>query len=336
MLLLVGAVLALLAMEGAVRVLDVPPRPLEPLPLSIYRLSTNPVIGYEYCPTQEQPASAEPHAWTINADGFRDRERSLTKAAGTYRIVALGDSTTAGNGIPDPGDLFTSKLEALLEAGAADGQRCEVLNMGVGGYHTFQEVETLRAKGLKYDPDLVLVTLCLNDFDLGSDGGVYEQLRERNRFAPVHPRLAAYRRLLRVSRLAFVLCHRLGLGMSDNEWERHYLEQVLGGDSPVRAGLAALSELRQEHGFEVLVVVLPYFDEPYSDYQGYEEHRRVLEDARGLAGIEVVDLLARFGAVSDELALFSFDGLHMNQRGHAELARMLSELLRERAEAALR
>lgn len=325
-----SATLALLFLECAVRILDVPPRPLAPLPLSIYRLSANPVIAYEYCPSHERPAGAGPaESWSINADGFRDREHALVKPAGTYRIVALGDSTTAGNGIADPAERFTERLEGLL-TGPGAAARCEILNMGVGGYHTLQEVETLRTKGLKYDLDLVLVTLCLNDFHLGSDGGVYHELRARNPFA-VDPGRSVYRRLLRCSRLAFVLHHRLGLELSGSEWERRYAAENLGGSSPVRVGLERLSALQREHGFEALVVILPFFERPFRSYRAHDEHRRVIEAARGLPGIMVVDLLERFAALSDDAARFSEDGLHLSRRGHEDMARILADVLQERA-----
>ena len=50
LLIVASSVLAFLVMEIVVRVLDVPPGPLAPLPILSYRLSANPVISYEYRP----------------------------------------------------------------------------------------------------------------------------------------------------------------------------------------------------------------------------------------------------------------------------------------------
>ena len=47
----------------------------------------------------------------------------------------------------------------------------EVLNFGVSGYNTQQEVETLREKGLRYSPDLVVLAVCVNDA-LSHAGGI--------------------------------------------------------------------------------------------------------------------------------------------------------------------
>jgi hypothetical protein len=70
----------------------------------------------------------------INSQGLRDYEYSLTKPAGVYRIMLLGDSTTLGWGVPL--NNTTSKiLERSLNAKLLPGyDRVEVLNAGVGNY----------------------------------------------------------------------------------------------------------------------------------------------------------------------------------------------------------
>lgn len=50
-------------------------------------------------------------------------------ASETARIVALGDSLTAGLGVA-PGDAFPAKLQAALQAG---GHNVEIINAGVSG-----------------------------------------------------------------------------------------------------------------------------------------------------------------------------------------------------------
>lgn len=48
--------------------------------------------------------------------------------------------------------------------------------MGVGGYHTLQEIETLREVGMAFNPDIIMVGFVINDFDEDVDGGVYQNL----------------------------------------------------------------------------------------------------------------------------------------------------------------
>ena len=55
-------------------------------------------------------------------------------------------------------------MENILNA-RSSGLRYEVINFGVEGYNTFSELEQLKIKGLKYDPDLIILNYCLNDPD---------------------------------------------------------------------------------------------------------------------------------------------------------------------------
>jgi hypothetical protein len=120
-----------------------------------FRISENPLIGYELVPhfESDRAGSMLDFRGKANSQGFRDREHSLEKPEGVFRMLVLGDSITQGLGVRDDEAVFTSVLERELNE-RSDG-RFEVLNFGVSGYNTQQEVETLRQKGLDYAPDLV-------------------------------------------------------------------------------------------------------------------------------------------------------------------------------------
>jgi len=337
LLILSSFVLALLIMEIVVRVLDLPPQPLAPLPITDFRLSENPVISYEYQPghkPSDRPFDESHRGFAINSAGFRDYEYAETKPAETYRIIVVGDSTTAGNGVPDLDNIYTKQLEKLLNTNHTTGMHYEVLNMGVGGYHTMQEIETLRVKGLQYHPDLVLVTFCMNDFDLHNDGGLHKKLLEQTRLATRNTADDLYSGLLRLSRLAFIMHHRLRLGqrVQDDSYSKH----ILKGQTTVRAGFALLSELQQRHGFAALVVILPGFKTPFSEYKHTRIHERVLQAAEGLRGIPIIDLLPSFARLENDAGKFSYDGLHMNEFGHKAMAEILLPIVETLARNALR
>lgn len=331
-------VVGMLALEMTVRVLDIPPRPLAPLPIRTYQLSENRVIRYEFRPNyspSESPFDPSHKGYAINSAGFRDDEFDEAKQEGTIRIIALGDSTTAGNGVPDVSRIFTQLLEKRLNESRGDEDpRYEVFNLGVGGYHTMQEVETLRVKGLEYDPDLILLTICMNDFSLHGDGGVVRRLRKINEASSSDGGAIVYNRLLELSRLAFIVHHRLRRpATEDSGW---YEENVLEGRSTVGAGLQLLSKLQQRHGFGVLVVILPEFRAPFGEYrpQARSIHERVFDEARGLPGIAVVDLLESFASTGIDVSEFAWDDkLHMNEAGHATMAEILLPLIRRETSA---
>ena len=93
----------------------------------------------------------------INADGRRDRARARTKAPGVFRIAVLGDSFTEALEVPLE-QTFVSVLEdSLNRSSAMRGRQVEVLNFGVRGYGTAQELLTLRCCVWDYSPDFVLL-----------------------------------------------------------------------------------------------------------------------------------------------------------------------------------
>ncbi len=329
----VGLALALLLGEGAVRLLDPAPRPLRPLDVPSYRLSENPILRYEYRPNygaDKTPFNRGHRGFATNSAGFRDDEHPLEKPPGSVRIAVLGDSIAAGTNNPRREDVFPERLEALLNR-SPDDVRYEVLNFGVGGYHTLQEAELLRVKGLAFDPDVVLVAFCINDFNVGSDGGVYARLMETN--PDYDPSLRARSRLARLlesSRLAFFVYHRLRAFLGPAEPDASDAAPDAGGRTSVEAGFELLAELQRKHGFSALVAIIPGFRGPFDRYEHQDIHDRVFEIAGRFPELEVVDLKEDFRRIDPRGQAFSNDGVHPHPRGHAALAAILYEKLRER------
>ena len=95
----------------------------------------------------------------VSAQGFRDREFSLTPPDGTFRIAVLGDSVSYGLTVA-PTAVFPKILETKL---TESGARVEVINAGVPAYTPYNEWQLYLAKVRKYHPKLVLVSFCMND-----------------------------------------------------------------------------------------------------------------------------------------------------------------------------
>ncbi len=96
-----------------------------------------------------------------NSLGYRNREFSLKKLSGTYRIVCIGDSTTFGFGV-DWNDAWPCRLEELLNARSGGG-RFEVINAGVPGYTSYQGLQYVKQVLPALQPNLVIVTFGNND-----------------------------------------------------------------------------------------------------------------------------------------------------------------------------
>jgi lysophospholipase L1-like esterase len=99
---------------------------------------------------------------TYNERGLRDRP-ILTKAENEYRVLALGDSVTFGTGV-NQDKTFAARLELLLKERLHRPVR--VINSGVGGYNTVQEVTYFKQEGITLQPDLVMLTYVQNDVEV--------------------------------------------------------------------------------------------------------------------------------------------------------------------------
>lgn len=95
----------------------------------------------------------------INSAGLRDREHAIPKPDHVLRIAVLGDSFAEAMQVPME-DTFWAVLEREIRAcTAVAGREPEVINFGVSGYGTAQELIMLRRRVWAYAPDFVLLAI---------------------------------------------------------------------------------------------------------------------------------------------------------------------------------
>ncbi|MFA5093607.1 MAG: SGNH/GDSL hydrolase family protein [Candidatus Omnitrophota bacterium] len=114
----------------------------------------DPILGYKLIPN----AVGKSYGQTIkiNSQGLRDTEHDYRRKYPLLRIAILGDSFTMGVGIEDIQDIYPKIIEKELPG-------VEVINLGVGGYNTDQEINFFKTEGIKYHPDLVILMFFIND-----------------------------------------------------------------------------------------------------------------------------------------------------------------------------
>lgn len=109
-----------------------------------------------------------PYHLQTNSVGLRNIAEVDNDPA-TFRILALGDSFTYGYYVHNE-EAWPSRLEEILNQRLA--VPVQVFNAGVPGYTIVDELDYLRDKGLKLEPDLVVIGFYTNDiFDF------YPQIR---------------------------------------------------------------------------------------------------------------------------------------------------------------
>jgi lysophospholipase L1-like esterase len=123
---------------------------------------------------------------STNAQHFRSDYPTVAKAAGTTRIVCVGDSVTFGYRVPvvwperpddyDPDWLpFPMLLEKQLRA-ANSGHSIEVIAMAVPGYTSHQGLAWLHRDIDRLKPDLLVISFGWNDVSF-SDAADREAIR---------------------------------------------------------------------------------------------------------------------------------------------------------------
>jgi lysophospholipase L1-like esterase len=112
-----------------------------------------------------------PGTLTLNSKGYHDTEHTIIKPNGTERIIVLGDSFTYSAGIARVEDMYTGVLQERLNQKYGSG-KFEVINLGIPGFNSADEVNMLRDNGLQYSPDIIVLQYYINDAEgIGSTKG---------------------------------------------------------------------------------------------------------------------------------------------------------------------
>ena len=316
-------VMTLALAEGAVRLFGWAPQ-LDRISLvapdTVYEPSDNPLLGY-VLKRDYRGANPHPGFSRTNNLGFRDRDRTSMPAAGTRRVIVLGDSVVAGHGVSSHDKTLTARAEAHLGGGF------EVLNFGIGGYCTRGEVALLEERGLELGAHTVVLVYVENDTDdLNSE---LRGIRGRIERPAWVESLFVESALFRVVALSGDLWG-LRTETSPSSVEPH-MDAI--GDNNVARGLERLKSLSVRHGFEVRVVLWPHTTPgafQYRDGPG-GRHADPLEVER-LAqrlGFRVVRLGALMRPyVGSRWADMTRDGMHPTDFGADVAGRALADVLR--------
>ncbi len=153
-LFIASTILALLLSEMALRLMGQGPLYVSPERDRFWKY--DPLLGWAHQPGQEGIFETLQFRISvrINQKGLRDRERSYERPPKTGRILVIGDSFAWGYGVEES-ERFSERVESLLGV--------EVINAGVSGYSTDQELLWLREEGIQYEFDLIVLVLAGND-----------------------------------------------------------------------------------------------------------------------------------------------------------------------------
>ncbi len=175
LLLSVSTLLALLLAEAGLRLLRPQVFPTIPGGLFTDRADGLRVLtpGFEGVISRaEFHAPVRIGSFGVRGEGPRPRTER------TFRILALGDSQTFGFGVLDP-ETYSVQLETILSERHPDLD-VQVVNAGVPGYGTIDELIWLRERGREADPDLIVAQfLSVNDFAINRSSPLADRVLGR-------------------------------------------------------------------------------------------------------------------------------------------------------------
>lgn len=257
--------------------------------------SKNPRLVYEYNPNAKTDLFGTEVA--INEHGYRDRSYSETKPDHVIRIAIVGDSIAFGFRVNE-NEIYSKVLEKDLNRSFPG--RFEVLNMGVAGYNTLQEIELLKTRGLRFDPDIIVLNYSLNDRELYADGGLTGYLMKTATFSHL-------------------------FGLLRYKWIKFLDKNTKIGMQQVVTGLDELKRISDAKKIPVAVIVHPIFLDNWP--KGKHEEIGWLGDLSKQRNFYFLDLSAAFAG--KEFKSISIDAMHPNVLGHQITAAALKNLLQK-------
>jgi lysophospholipase L1-like esterase len=270
---------------------------------------------------------------SINSSGFRGQERSIRKPASVRRIAFLGDSFTLGIGVRDVDTLPAQFERAMRQSesrvpgtgvrapglgarrhkrGPKQQQQLQVLNFGISDSSTPRQIELLEEQVLRFQPDVVILVLFLNDADLR---GTSEFLRDGKTWAGLRQHSYFVNALI-----GSVEAARLHREMVE-QYQSGYTDGRLGWET-MKAAIRKGQALSVAEGFEWVVALYPVLFRLDERYPFEAAHRTIARFCQA-AEIPFVDLLDSLRGQRDTDLWVHRTDQHPNELAHALAAAQL-------------
>lgn len=257
----------------------------------------------------------------VSSLGLRSPEIEEKKAAGVRRLLVLGDSVTFGWGIREE-DSFARRLEAMLRAAPACPS--EVVNAGVSGYGSIEELDYFANEGVRLEPDAVLIYQVENDYMAATP--------RTSALAMFMKDWIFYRSyLVNASFLAYQkLRWQVAAQAAGGDTAAYAAQQRTWGSLPGAAqsldALRKIAALAHERG---IAVVLASHPNNLADPSLDAERTRLLRELAAADDLRFVDVAPAFAGMRPEALAVSETDRHPNALGHALIAGLLLPAVRE-------
>jgi lysophospholipase L1-like esterase len=291
----------------------------------LYKLSTNMNLVYELRPNSCLKLEERGVIIKINGFGFRDKNYNLNKR-NKKRIIFIGDSLTYGWSI-NLHETYHKQLEELLHSKHYDA---DVMGMGIVGYNTVQEYYLIKEKALKFNPDIIVLQICSNDFRRTL--GIKKEKKGKNYCLIPYRDVAIPYVLAKSSFTQFLMRNshlykfiNLKLELLIKKWNKNYRvnEYFLMGEEKSFHYLKKIKNFLDEKGIKFCAVIFPN-KKNRETYRYTSLHKRIGSLLTNLH-VPYVDLYREFNITGP--ADIWADKSHPNGKGNRIAAETLLDFL---------
>lgn len=260
-----------------------------------------------------------PNEGGFNSFGLRGKEYSLRKE-NVFRILLLGDSI---GWIDWSRQFLEEKLNStpLLNL----NYKFEIWNASVPGYDVRHYYLYLKHKGLNYNPDMVIIFFCMNDFNI--DTNIYYKTKDGSMAYDFSPRRAIKKYAINTFLLAKSYLYRFVILKLD----RYLYREKQGVNTDKENGkfyLGLIKEICAKNKILLFTVIFPYL-KPLDQYKDYElsQYESICNVAKAL-NVASINLYTHFsperlyGLRHDEK-----DAMHPSYEGHRLIAQIIYNYL---------
>lgn len=292
-----------------------------------------------------------------NPMGMRQNESiSSVKLPNEKRVLFLGDSFTEGVGVAFE-ETFVGRLQEHLDT-AFSKITVRVLNSGVGGYGTQNELRFLHHYGFALNPDVVILVMGPDDVDRNLRGDFFRllsdgTLEEQNKIAPPLLDTPAKRFVRYVPFYNFLSTHsqlfglvRFRLAVEAVNFKRATITKTDKSLSDTKREIASSTDGSTQYGFAITKALIQQIKKECDEHSVrlFVTHvgipvsvpitRQFVEDSHDWfksSGIDFLDM--SYGFPSDLTQFIIKGDSHFNSSGHKLFSKLLWSGLESRLRA---
>ena len=286
----------------------------------------------------------------INNFGMRGPDITQDKPNDTYRIFIIGGSTVYGSGSTSDKTTIPGFLQEKIDNSGID-QKVQVINAGIMGSTSIEEVHRIKNDLINFDPDMIIVYHGNNDagvsWEIYSDHTNFKILPEKKILTFFQIYLPEYKTPLNA--VAFIERIKAGISGDNNSFshqpvgrETFYIsEHMLERASLWHNRIKDACEFGNENGFKTMVILQPMLgtgNKPLAEFEhsyylaaGGEKNTEIYDMlSNGLLGLEnYCYKVEDFRNVFDNVPEFVyFDIAHLADYGNEVVSQRIFEIIK--------